>query len=191
MVVENSDSVLKLRLISLQPAMSAPPPPSAPRAIAPPSAVPQKIPVKELLSPPALRFTPTASTPAYAGPIISSTPRRPVATDQFTDHPGTAGNGGFRDRLSDAQHAQGMRGVPGSDKPVLPGVALTSATDQGVGSVMRSAQRLFGVTNRHCVDVEVWRQLSQGKLKARYLSAVDVEKQAERYNCDRPLGLNF
>ncbi|MFC4529101.1 hypothetical protein ISN76_18840 [Dyella halodurans] len=63
--------------------------------------------------------------------------------------------------------------------------------DQGIGSVMRSAQRLFGVTNRHCIDVDVWQHLSPDELKDRHLTAADVERESEKYNCNRPLGLNF
>jgi hypothetical protein len=29
------------------------------------------------------------------------------------------------------------------------------------GAVMRSTQRLFGITDRHCIDVEVWQSLSR------------------------------
>jgi hypothetical protein len=71
------------------------------------------------------------------------------------------------------------------------GVELTNPRDQGIGSVMRSAQRLFGVTNHHCVDVGVWQHLTEDELKDRHLSAADVEKASQKYNCNRPLGLSF
>ncbi|WP_239951097.1 hypothetical protein [Dyella terrae] len=63
--------------------------------------------------------------------------------------------------------------------------------NQGIGSVMRNAQRLFGVTNHHCIDVDVWQHLTPDELKERHLTAADVEKESQKYNCNRPLGLNF
>ncbi len=101
------------------------------------------------------------------------------------------GDGGFRDRMLNAQHSQGVRGVPGSDRRVVPGIELTDPMSQGVGSVVRSAQRLFGVTSHHCIDVDVWQHLTPDELIERHLTAADVEKESQKYNCNRPLGLNF
>ena len=105
--------------------------------------------------------------------------------------PGFSGDGGFRDRLLNAQHSQGSRGIPGSDTHISPGIQLTDPMNQGVGAVMRDTQRLFGITNRHCIDVEVWQSLSADELSARHLSPADVRREGEKYNCNRPLGLNF
>jgi hypothetical protein len=63
--------------------------------------------------------------------------------------------------------------------------------NQGVGAVMRNAQRLFGITDHHCIDVEVWQSLSPEALSARHLSPSDVRGEDEKYNCNRPLGLSF
>lgn len=93
--------------------------------------------------------------------------------------------------MINAQHSQGIRGVPGTDRRFAPGIDLTDPMDQGVGSLVRGAQRLFGVTNRHCIDVDVWQHLTPDELKERHLTAAEVEKQSEKYNCNRPLGLNF
>jgi hypothetical protein len=105
--------------------------------------------------------------------------------------PEFSGDGGFRDRLLNAQHSQGSKGIPGSDTPISPGIQLTDPMNQGVGAVMRDTQRLFGITNRHCIDVEVWQSLSADELSARHLSPADVRREGEKYNCNRPLGLNF
>jgi len=93
--------------------------------------------------------------------------------------------------MSDAQNAQRIRGVPGTDRRVAPGIELTAPMDQGIGSVLRNAQRLFGVSNRHCIDVDVWRHLSPDQLKDRHLTAADVERESDKYQCNRPPGLNF
>lgn len=111
--------------------------------------------------------------------------RLPVAASTST------GNNGFRERLENLQHTSGVRGVPGSDAPFVPGIKLADPMDQGVGAVMRSTQRLFGVTDRHCIDVEVWQSLSPDELTARHLSPADVRREGDKYNCNRPLGLNF
>jgi len=103
----------------------------------------------------------------------------------------STGNGGFRERLENLQHASGVRGVPGSDAPFVPGIKLADPMDQGVGAVMRSTQRLFGIPDRHCIDVEVWQSLSPDELIARHLSPADVRREGDNYNCNRPLGLNF
>jgi len=102
-----------------------------------------------------------------------------------------SGDGGFRSRLLDAQHSQDVRGVPGSDARLAPGLQLTDPMNQGVGAVMRSTQRLFGIADRHCIDAEVWQSLSPEELSARHLSPSDLRDQAAKYNCNRPLGLSF
>ena len=56
---------------------------------------------------------------------------------------------------------------------------------------MRSTQRLFGIPDRHCIDVEVWQGLSPDELIARHLSPGEVRREGDKYNCDRSLGLNF
>ena len=93
--------------------------------------------------------------------------------------------------MRDAQTSQGIRGVPGSDRRVVQGIQLTDPMKQGVGAVVRSAQRLFGVTQRHCIDVEVWQQLSPEERIARHLTADDVKNESEKYDCNRPKGLSF
>lgn len=68
---------------------------------------------------------------------------------------------------------------------------MTDPMNQGIGAVLRNTQRLFGVTNKHCIDVEVWQSLSPDELVARHLSPADVQHANEKYGCNRPLGLSF
>ncbi|HEY4091700.1 MAG TPA: hypothetical protein VGN46_09315 [Luteibacter sp.] len=68
---------------------------------------------------------------------------------------------------------------------------MTDPRNQGIGAVMRNAQRLFGVTNKHCIDVEVWSSLSTEELVARHLTPADVKAANAKYECNRPLGLSF
>lgn len=90
-----------------------------------------------------------------------------------------------------AQHAHSIRGVPGSDTTTAPGIHLVSPMSRGVGAVMRTAQRAFGITNRHCIDVDVWRRLTPQELSARHISSSDVDEVDAKYDCNRPPGLSF
>ncbi|WP_429197305.1 hypothetical protein [Luteibacter sp. W1I16] len=108
-----------------------------------------------------------------------------------TGNEATSGDGGFQERLRNAQSSTRIRGVPGSDIRVAPGIRLIDPMNQGVGALMRNAQRLFGVANRHCIDVEIWRSLSPEERIVRHISSSDVAKIDEEYKCDKPPGLSF
>lgn len=125
--------------------------------------------------------TDSPSTPTFA----------PAISDQGTPAQASSGDGGFQQRLLDAQQSHGAKSIPGSDHRVAPGIQLTDPMNQGVGAVMRDTQRLFGITNRHCIDVEVWQSLSPDELSARHLTPADVRRDGEKYNCNRPLGLSL
>lgn len=116
------------------------------------------------------------AAPTPPNPYTSETP----ATD-----------GGFAERLRNAQHAYDVHGVPGSDKRFVQGIQLTDPMNQGIGSLARRVQRLFGVPNHHCIDVDVWQNLSVDELIARHLTRGDVEKENQKYQCNRPLGLSI
>lgn len=68
---------------------------------------------------------------------------------------------------------------------------MSDPRDQGIGAVMRNTQRLFGITNKHCIDVEVWQRLSPQELVERHITPADVRSANEKYQCNRPLGLSF
>ncbi|MFK2905387.1 hypothetical protein ISP17_15595 [Dyella ginsengisoli] len=103
----------------------------------------------------------------------------------------TVDDGGFAARLHAAQRADVVHGVPGSDATYAPGIHLIDPTDQGIGAVMRTTQRAFGITSRHCIDVDVWKHLSPGQLAARHISPGNVASAEAKYHCDAPLGLHF
>lgn len=192
---ENDEAALKVRFISQPRLTSTPPASPAPRPAVPRPGVPREAPVKERMPPPAQRVTHVAARPREADSTDASSP--PIgpdtsgAPDQSMNNQPLTGDGGFRDRMFNSRHSQDIRGVPGSDRRVGPDIDLTNPMDQGVASVMRNTQRLFGVTDHHCIDVEVWQHLTADELKDRHLSAADVAKQSEKYNCNRPLGLSF
>jgi hypothetical protein len=115
----------------------------------------------------------------------------PTIPSQYAGNEASTSDGGFQERLHNAQHSYAVRGVPGSDTPFVAGIHLINPMNQGIGAVMRKAQRLFGVANRHCIDVEAWRQLTPRELSARHISPDDVDKVDEQYDCNKPPGLSF
>jgi hypothetical protein len=108
-----------------------------------------------------------------------------------TGNHGKVGDGGFNQRLRNAQDSHAIHGVPGSSRPFVAGIHLIDPRKQGIAAVMRKAQRLFGVTNHHCIDVGAWRQLTPQELSERHISLRDVDRMAEEYDCDAPPGLSF
>lgn len=133
---------------------------------------------------------PPVERDAYAGvppPETHST----YAASAPSLYPDNSSDGGFQQRLRNAQHSRTVRGLPGSDTPYVPGIRLIDPMDQGIAGVVHKMQRLLGVTNHHCVDVDVWRQLTPQELIARHISSDDVDKTDEKYGCNNPPGLHF
>lgn len=138
------------------------------------------------------RSSPGSSTASLAPTLTTVVaPDQPAAAGYPTADKGAPGDGGFSKQLLDAQDSRHVHGVPGSDTHIAPGIQLTDPTSQGIGALMRNTQRLFGITNRHCIDVEIWASLTPDELVARHLSPADVKRANEKYDCHRPLGLNF
>ena len=129
--------------------------------------------------------------PQPAPPSPEPSPQRPPAPDHGTNDSVSISDGGFQERLLNAQNAGHLRGVPGSDRRIAPGIRLINPMNQGVDAVMRSTQRLFGVTSSHCVDAEVWEHLTPEERIARHISAADIKAMNDKYECNRPKGLNF
>jgi hypothetical protein len=196
-VVEDEAALLELSFISSPPITSSSSTPQAP-TVAGRRVAPTSEPVRSRIRGTRAAVVGTeANSPSIAAsstsltfPVVPAVFVRPALGRLITE-PTSTGDGGFRKRLGDAQHSRDVRGVPGSDANAVPGIQLTDPQDQGVGAVMRSTQRLFGITDRHCIDVEVWQSLSPDELIARHLTPADIQRQSDRYSCNRPLGLNF
>ncbi len=125
------------------------------------------------------------AVPQIAGPAASVVPVIPAS------HADSDGDGGFRERLLQAQQSSVIRDVPGSDASRVPGVRLADPGTQGVRAVARKVQRLFGITSRHCIDVAVWRNLTPRELGERHITSGDLDRLDEEYHCNEPLGLGF
>lgn len=142
-------------------------------------------PVRAPERPSAQRATHVAAPPETH---LSSAPTTP---SQSPDNKASSRDGGFQARLRNAQYSHAVHGVPGSDTSSIPGIHLIDPMSQGIGAVMRKTQRLFGITNRHCIDVDAWRHLTPRELSARHISPDNVDKTDEKYDCNRPPGLSF
>jgi hypothetical protein len=118
----------------------------------------------------------------------TSQPDIPTPYSSTVSH---AGDGGFQGRLDKASPSYGASRLPGSDTPVITGIQLADPGSQGVGAVMRDAQRLFGIKSSHCIDVNTWRSLTSQELSARHISPDDVDRTDEKYACNAPPGLHF
>jgi len=127
---------------------------------------------------------------AYAGMPPSETHSTSVANTP-SPYPGDSNDGSFQQRLRNAQHSRAVRSIPGSDRPYAPGIRLIDPMNQGIAGVVLKMQRLLGVANRHCVDVDAWRQLTPQELSTRHISSDDVDETDEKYGCNNPPGLHF
>jgi hypothetical protein len=167
-----------------------------------PSAPPQVLP-PAIVSSKSVRPTTVATrreTTAIAKPVVTI-PYAPAQAPAIPAEPGTAGmaggdsmtdsDGGFQDRLRAAQRGSPHNSLPGSDKAFVPGMHFVNPMDQGIGAVVRKAQRLFGVKSRQCIDVETWRSLTPQELSARHISPDEVDREDQRYGCNEPPGLHF
>jgi len=115
----------------------------------------------------------------------------PTTPDVDTSNEVSTSDGGFQQRLLNAQHSYAVHGVPGSDTSSAPGIHLIDPMNQGIGAVARTTQRAFGIKDSHCIDVDVWRGLTPQELSARHISPSDVDKVDEKYDCNRPPRLSF
>lgn len=182
-VRNNYPQVLKLRLFQ-------PPQASSPR---------QALPTRRLIAPAvhshrtltARSPTPPAVQPAAHVDMQPYETRSTNAPPVDRNEEASSRDGGFQARLRHAQDAYSVRGVPGSDTPAAPGIHLVDPMQQGIGAVMRTAQRAFGIASRHCIDVDVWRHLTAQALSARHISSDEVDRVDEKYRCNEPPGLHF
>lgn len=126
-----------------------------------------------------------------AAPPETHSNSAPTTPSQSPGNEASSHDGGFQARLRNAQYSYAVHGVPGSDTPSAPGIHLIDPMSRGIGTVMRKTQRLFGITNRHCIDVDAWRHLVLQELSARHISPDNVDKTDEKYDCNRPPGLSF
>ena len=167
-------------------------PPSAHKTASAPGGIAPALRVRTVLSaqppkPPTVQY----ATRAAPLPAEKHSPGSPAASTPLAGNESAIGDGGFRERLLEAQRSHAVRGIPGSDQPWVAGIPLIDPRTQGIAAVMRRAQRLFGIANRHCIDVDVWRHLTPQELIAQHVSPGEVARTDATYHCNRPPGLSF
>ncbi|QWT21630.1 hypothetical protein KPL74_06395 [Bacillus sp. NP157] len=103
----------------------------------------------------------------------------------------TLGDGGFQQRLQEAQHAQDVHGLPGSGIQRAPGMRMADPRTQGIAGAARFVQSLLGVRDGHCVDVDAWQRLSKEEMLARQLDPKQVEATSQQYGCGQRRGVGL
>ncbi|MET0328989.1 MAG: hypothetical protein ABW163_09500, partial [Luteimonas sp.] len=177
--VEPDPTALRIRFIRPSATSSPSPPPTAPSsstvAIPTPTA-----PSLARVGPARIRTPKLTTTPPTQPAANIESPPAPfpavAPTIAIISSPSAPGDGGFQQRLRDAQHKAGVRALPGSDVHRAPGIQLIDPMKQGIGAIMRDTQRLFGVTNPHCIDVDVWAHISPEQRIERHVSLADIRR---------------
>ena len=117
-----------------------------------------------------------------AEPVLPSLSPSPMVAD---------GDGGFTERLRQAKRSYSVGPLPGSDRQRVGGIELIDTKTQGIAAAVRQLQRLFGVPNHHCVDVDAWHAMSPHELSERHVSPSDIARVDAENQCNRPPGLSF
>lgn len=151
--------------------------------------IPAPVPVP-VRAPPPIRFAPPRRLPSRASGTTHTTraAQAPMATTaDFVETPPAAPladyiPGGSLLRDQGRSFPPAVR-LPGSGTPIVQGLHMIDPRMQGAAGVARALQTFFGVTNPHCVDVEVWRGMTTAERLARHISSTQVEHTAEEYHC--------
>ncbi|WP_426702995.1 hypothetical protein ACPPVV_08390 [Rhodanobacter sp. Col0626] len=139
---------------------------------------------------PAMRMpTPHVAAQVSTAPLVAPRSDAPATT---TNNHAEENDGGFGERLSQARQGfRAARRLPGSSVPRVSGIELIDRDEQGIAALAKKTQRLFGITDRHCIDVDVWSRLTPDELSERHISPNDVDRVSDAHHCNRPLGLSF
>lgn len=94
-----------------------------------------------------------------------------------------AGGADFHARLEAAKRALPGARLPGSGLALVAGLPFADPKAQGAAGIARSLQHMLGVVSKHCVDVDVWRNMPRDELLKRHISDQDVERVAAENGC--------
>lgn len=162
------------------------------RFIALPPAVP--VPPRMRVLPPVRALVPThrsriaaavaAQRPKPRPPPVSGAdvPLSPVDDTRGTAPDYIPGGGRF---AADPGFARDNVHLPGSAQPVhgMPVFRMVDPKMQGIAGAVRTVQRLFGIPDRHCVDVDAWRGMTTSERIARHIDDERIDETAARYHC--------
>lgn len=75
--------------------------------------------------------------------------------------------------------------LPGSAKAVrgAPALHMADPRMQGIAGAVRTVQRLFGIPDSHCVDVDTWRGMTMSERIAKHIDDSLIDETAARYHC--------
>jgi hypothetical protein len=75
--------------------------------------------------------------------------------------------------------------LPGSAQPVhgMPVFHMVDPQMQGIAGAVRTVQKLFGIPDSHCVDVDVWRAMTTSERIAKHIDDERIDETAARYHC--------
>lgn len=113
--------------------------------------------------------------PGASTPLNLALPRRAVGYE--------ASGADFHARLEAAKRTLPVVRLPGSGVALVAGLPFADPKTQGAAGIARSLQHMLGVVNKHCIDVDVWRNMPRDELLKRHISDQDVERVAAENGC--------
>ena len=93
------------------------------------------------------------------------------------------GGADFQGQLDNANRALPVARLPGSAVPLVAGMPFADPRTQGIAGVARTMQHLFGVPNKHCIDVDVWQNMTRQERLERQIATSEVERVATENGC--------
>ncbi len=94
-----------------------------------------------------------------------------------------AGGADFQGQLENASRGLPVTRLPGSAVPLVAGMPFVDPKMRGFAGIARTLQHLFGVPNRHCIDVDVWRNMTRQERLKRHISTAEVDRVAAKNGC--------
>jgi hypothetical protein len=155
-------------------------------------AMPPKLPARPRRPAPRRAPAPSHRSGAAASVVAQKRTNRPPAPEHEVPslRKVTAGNtlgyvpGGGR-FAADPGYARDNVHLPGGTQPVhgMPVFRMVDPKMQGIAGAVRRVQRLFGVPDSHCVDVDVWRHMTVAERLAKHIDDARIEQTAADYQC--------
>lgn len=128
----------------------------------------------------------TAPQPQPRQPDSSAdNPSVPIAEAALSTEPAYIAGGG---RFATPDFARDNMHLPGSAQRVAgaPVLHMADPKMQGIAGAVRTVQRLFGIPDSHCVDLDAWSNMTRPERIAHHVTDEQMDDYAERYHCIPP-----
>lgn len=91
-------------------------------------------------------------------------------------------------RFTDPDFARDNMHLPGSAQRVAgaPVLQMADPKMQGIAGAVRTVQRLFGIPDSHCVDLDAWSNMTRSERIAHHITDEQMDDYTERYHCIPP-----